>query len=92
MYFILSDFVFGFVFGVGVSMVLMFACDRYDDWREAKEEAERQKIIADRAAKVMEMKKKQIENGKKRKAESDELTHDEQMRLVIEFSDPDRKE
>jgi hypothetical protein len=91
MYFILSDFVFGFVFGVGASMVLMFACDRYDDWRDAKEKAERQKIIADRAEKLMEMKKRQLAKEDEKK-EDDSLTHDERMSLIREFSDPDRKE
>lgn len=83
MYFILSDFVFGFVFGVGASMVLMFACDRYDDYREKKEEEEKKEIMM-----------KRIEVAKKRELEAkkngEDLSFDEQMRLIREFSDPEK--
>ena len=38
---LIGELVMGFVFGVGATMLIMFACDRYDDYRQKKEDEEK---------------------------------------------------
>ena len=79
---LIGELVIGFVFGIGATLAIMFACDRYDDHREKKEEEEKKEIMM-----------KRIEIAKKRELEAkhrEDLLFDEQMRLIREFSDPEK--
>lgn len=64
---LIGELVMGFVFGVGATMLIMFACDRYDDYRQKKEDEEKRAIMM-----------KRIEIAKKRELEEkhreDEVT------------------
>ena len=74
---LIGELVIGFVFGIGATLAIMFACDRYDDKRENEEEAKR--------ADIMKKRKELADAYMKR----DQLSHDDQMELIREFSDPD---
>lgn len=79
---LIGELVMGFVFGVGATMLIMFACDRYDDYRQKKEDEEKRAIMM-----------KRIEIAKKRELEEkhrEDLSFDEQMRLIREFSDSEK--
>ena len=77
---LIGELVIGFVFGIGATLAIMFACDRYDDKRENEEEAKR--------ADIMKKRKELADAYTKR----DQLSHDDQMELIREFSDSDRED